>query len=298
MNEQKTVKRGRGRPATYANAAERAKAWRKRQKMLIAQATASVAIPKPVIIEKIVERPVCVPSPKAARGSKPLAQASKLVPVLQERLTGLGAEERAKAMRANTARVATAARDLLELLGPSWLTQKADSSEKKFLEQVEQFFLSLNSSLKTVQRDAKATSAKHTQEIQRRHELRLIELTVKTFGENPSLGAALTMANDLLMFEKDAKAWLVQKLDVDYGHFAISNSSYEIKQAIRTNDLKTFLHAVAEARNEVGERGRSFTYQGQRNFAAGWAEFEEWRCRRNGPTTNENSHSIYGTPGG
>lgn len=39
MGEQKPVKRGR--PATYANAAERAKAWRARQKALIVQATSA-----------------------------------------------------------------------------------------------------------------------------------------------------------------------------------------------------------------------------------------------------------------
>lgn len=50
----------RGRPATYANPAERARAWRQRQKELIAQARQPA---EPVVIEKVVEKVIEVPIP-------------------------------------------------------------------------------------------------------------------------------------------------------------------------------------------------------------------------------------------
>lgn len=48
-DDQEQPTRKRGRPGTYANAAERARAWRQRQKDLIAKAQQAAA---PVIIEK------------------------------------------------------------------------------------------------------------------------------------------------------------------------------------------------------------------------------------------------------
>lgn len=53
MADQEQPKRKPGRPGTYASSADRARAWRERQKALIAQAQQPA---EPVIIEKVVEK--------------------------------------------------------------------------------------------------------------------------------------------------------------------------------------------------------------------------------------------------
>ena len=277
MDEQLKIKRSRGRPATYASAVERAKAWRMRQKALIAQASASVPAAEPVVIEKIIEKPVFLPAEKSPRRSKPDAVASKLVPLIKQRLTGYGSEQRAKTLRANAARVSTTARELLDLLATDWRGSGIDAPEKAFLENVERFFLMLNSTFENAQLEAKAASAKQARQQQQRHEHELREMAVKTLGKTPTLELARALANDLLMFETAADAWLVKKLRVDRGRFHV-NRSYEINKANRANDLAALLREIAEIRLEAGERGRQYTYQDEQCYAAGWAEFEQWRA--------------------
>ena len=90
VGSQEQTKR-RGRPGIYSCAAERARAWRQRQKKLIAQAQQPV---EPLVIErvveKIIEKVVEVPAverSKPARAGKRIApQASILFPALQDKI--------------------------------------------------------------------------------------------------------------------------------------------------------------------------------------------------------------------
>lgn len=282
------VKRKRGRPGTYASAAERAKAWRERQKALIAQAAAQT-LPEPVIVEKIkvVEKPIYLPAPKSLESKDP--QASKLVPLIKERIiTEPYGEKKAKTMRANAARVATVAREILDLLASDSRGTGIAAIEKAFLENVERFFSALNFTFENTQVVAKAASAKHAREDQQRHEQQLAELANKTFGKSPSASEVLALANDLLAFEANANAWLVKRYQVDRGSFFI-NRSYEFKTAIRAKDIKALIREVAYVRLDLGEQGQRFTYKEALCFTAGWANFERWRREQNGNGEEEDN---------
>lgn len=88
-----TEKRKRGRPGTYSSDAERARAWRQRQRELIAAAKTAepLIVEKVVEVERIVEKRV--PSPlKITKKAHVEPNASNLFPLLKERFTGFQGE--------------------------------------------------------------------------------------------------------------------------------------------------------------------------------------------------------------
>lgn len=94
MDGENAGSKKRTKRAVYENDAARARAWRQRQKDLIAAASKPA---EPVIVEKIVEkvverivdRPVSVPAPeKKARIPKSEPSADRLLPILKERFAG------------------------------------------------------------------------------------------------------------------------------------------------------------------------------------------------------------------
>lgn len=108
-----TENRKRGRPGTYSSDAERARAWRQRQRELIAAAkTAEPVVVENVEVERIVEKRVPALA-KSTKNAHVTPNASNLFPLLKERFAGYQGEENAKRFRTNAAKAATAAREIL-----------------------------------------------------------------------------------------------------------------------------------------------------------------------------------------
>ncbi|MFZ4538825.1 hypothetical protein [Propionivibrio sp.] len=276
MNDRtETPKRGRGRPATYSNDAERVRAWRQRQRELIASAKAPappVVVEKIVEVERIVEKRVSVP----ARAGKTVAKtpdASHLFPLLKERFAGPQGEETAKRFRTNAARVATAARDVLSLAQRSG---RVPESEDIFLRQVAQFFEQLNGIFQNVQAGAKRAAAKAEADYQARHEADIKATVLKTFGPSPAPADILTMGEALLAFDAAANDWLSKKYRVDRGYFSVVRY-VAFERAMQQGNAEKVARELAEARLEIGEKGRRWVDGEQTGYAAGWADFDDYR---------------------
>ncbi len=273
-------KRTRGRPGIYASDAERAKAWRQRQRELIAAAQVSV---EPVIVEKlvevekfverIVEKVVQAPVtlPRQAASAPP--NASKLFPLLKERFNGYQGEETAKRFRTNAAKAATASREILSLAQRGGAVPQV---EEDFLRNAAQFFDHLNGIFHNVQLGAKRAAAKAENERKAKHAAAIKDMVFKTFGPSPALADVLAMGELLLAFDKEANAWLVNKYSVGKGYIYIPRE-YELKNAIQQRDLVRMVREIAETRLEIGERGRRWVDGEQNGWAAGWQDFEDYR---------------------
>mgnify|MGYP001337614534 CR=1 FL=1 len=281
MNEG-NQKRGRGRPGTYANAAERARAWRQKQRDLIASARAPI---EPVIVEKIVEklveRIIEKPAPAFSVRTKTKAKttkapdASALFPLLQERFKGFHGEENAKRFRVNAAKAATVARDVLQLFGND------DSSipevERAFLHQTAQFFDHLNGIFTNAQAGAKNAKIKAVKEYKAKHEEQIKAVMCALFGHSPDLSALKATGEALLAFNKVAGAWLSNRYGVDKGYLFLARD-YELRSAVRLGDATKIARELAEVRIEIGDKGRRWTDRDESCYAAGWADFEEYRA--------------------
>jgi hypothetical protein len=267
-------KRGRGRPGTYANAADRAKAWRQRQRDLIAIAHQPV---EPVIIEKVVEKPVRHPSSaKANRIISKAPDASNLFPALRECFTGYKGEESAKRFRVNAARAATTARDVLALVSQ----REVPETETEFLRQAAQFFDHLNSLFINAQAGAKLAKIKAEKESRAKHDERIKTMVHALFGQNPDPSQVIATANSLIEFEKVADERLVKRYRVTRGYILI-NRIYELKSAIRAGDWKLVAKELAEIRIDIGEKGSRFTNHDDPCYSAGWGDFEDYRANVN-----------------
>ena len=269
-----TEKRKRGRPATYSSDVERARAWRHRQRELIAAAKSAepVVVEKIVEIERIVEKRV----PTAAKSTKKAhanPNASNLFPLLKERFSGFQGEENAKRFRTNAAKAATAAREILSLAQRGGTVP---ATEEDFLRQAAQFFEHLNGIFHNAQAGAKRAAAKAEAERNAKHEAKLKELVALTFGAAPANADVLAMGEALLRFDKEANDWLTKRYKVGKAYVAICRD-YQLKSALRTGDAARVAREIAENRLEIGERGRRWVDGEETGYAAGWADFEQYR---------------------
>lgn len=281
MDGENAGSKKRTKRAVYETDAARARAWRQRQKDLIAAASKRA---EPVIVEKIVEkvverivdRPVSVPAPeKKARIPKSEPSADRLLPILKERFAGSRGEESAKRFRTNAAKAATTAREVLSLI--SYGHGQIPEVEREFLQASAAFFDRLNGMFQTAQAGAKRAAAKAEAEYKAKHEAKLRETVAATFGKNPDAAAVLETAARLLEFDKAAGEWLRRKRLVSRGYVLLPRE-YELRSAIRQGDAAKVAREVAEVRIEIGERGRRWRDDaGDENYAAGWADFEEYR---------------------
>ena len=265
----------RGRPATYASAAERASAWRQRQKELIAQAQQPA---EPVVIEKVVEKVIEVPVPERVGGGKTKAQASRLFAVLQDNFGAYGGEESAKRLGANAAKAAGTAREILRMLD-----HKANipNTEQSFLRDIVEFFESMNGLLRTAQGKAKLANAHAEVESKVRREIEIAEAVRLTFGETIDPPIVRAMAEALLAYsDPEAINAETKRLGVDRVCFFISRK-YELKAALKRNDLPKVVQLVAEIRLAVGEQGRLSNHRGKTDYDVGWADFVRFRANEN-----------------
>lgn len=292
MADQEQSKRGRGRPGTYASAAERARAWRQRQKDLIAQAQQPA---EPVIVEKvvekIVEKRVEVPVDRniPQLGSKATTKtrgkvtgsapdASRLIPLLQPKFGVYGGEERAKRLRSNAARAASTARDILNMFN-TW--EQIPDTEKSFLEQAARFFDGLNAGFEVAQRGAKQAKAKADAEYKAKREAQIAQTIRQTFGETLDLAEIRATAEAMQAYASretsDAEA---RRRGVSRAYFFI-NREFELRAALKSNDAQKIAREVAEVRMEAGERGRLWKDRDETCFNAGWSDFVEFRTNEN-----------------
>lgn len=265
-------KRKRGRPGTYANAAERARAWRERQKSLLATLNAQAREPK--ILEKIVEKPIYISRREPENNPQIVqAQVSKIIPIIREHLIGnRNGIDRARALRSNATRVATLAKDLLSFVHSDARTVE---TEKIFLRDVERFFSALSGALENTQVAVRVASVARDRAEVKRHEERLANLVVQIFGHSPLDSDVISLAEKLLAFEADSNSWLVKRYQVDRGLFFIARSS-EFETAFRTNDIKKMMREAAYVRMDIGERGQRIEYDNSLRYVAGWEDFVRW----------------------
>lgn len=293
MADQEQPKRGPGRPGTYTSAAERARAWRERQKVLIAQAQQPA---EPVIVEKVVERIVekvveiavdrnISPSASKAtaktRGKAASAtpDAGRIIPLLKPKFGAYGGEDKAKRLRVNAARAASTARDILGMFASH---EPIPENEKAFLEQAARFFEQLNAGFEVAQRGAKKAKAQADAEWQAKREARIANTIRQTFGETLDLAQARATAEALQTYaSREACAAEAQRLGVDHAYFFISRD-YEMRGALKSNDPQRIAREVAEVRLEVGESGRTWRDKEKTCYSAGWSDFLEFRSNEIG----------------
>lgn len=292
MADQEQPKRGRGRPGIYASAADRARAWRQRQKELIAQAQQPAA---PIIIEKVVEKIVekrvevaagsnVIPIPgknSTDRRSNALGRApdaGRLIPLLQPKFGAYGGEDRAKRLRTNAARAASTARDILGMFASY---EPIPETEKTFLEQTARFFDQLNAGFEVAQRGAKKAKAQADADYQAKRKARIAETIRQTFGETLDLAEVRATAEALQAFASreacDAEA---KRRGVSRAYFFI-NREYELRAALKANDVQKIAREVAEVRMEAGEHGRTWKDGNETCYNAGWLDFVDFRSHGN-----------------
>lgn len=267
-------KRKRGRPPTYSSDAERAKAWRQRQRDLIkaAKMAEPVVVEKIIEVERIVEKRAQVPA-KATKGTHAVPNASNLFPVLKERFTGYKGEENAKRFRTNAARAASAAREILALSMRGGVVPQA---EEEFLRQAAQFFEHLNGIFHNAQAGAKRAAAKAEAERKAKHEAKIKELIDKTFGTAPVAADVQATGEALLQFEKDAGDWLRKRFKVEKAYVHLCRE-YELRSAVRSGATAKIAREIAENRHEIGECGRRWQNGEEAGYSAGWVDFQAYR---------------------
>lgn len=273
--------RGRGRPCTYANAAERARAWRQRQKALIAQAQQQT---EPVVIEKIVEKLIEVPATPGRR--RPLGEsqnqleASRLLAVLQDRFDRYGGEDTAKRLRTNASKVAGAAREILSMLDHKI---KEPAAEHRFLRDVADFFESLSGQFEVAQRGAKRAKAQREAESKVRRELEIANTVRTIFGEpiDPEKVRAISSAL-FLCSSLEYRAAEARRLGVDSVFFSMDRAS-ELQAALKGNNIPRAAALVAETRLSLEEQGKRTIYRGKTYYDLGWRDIEHFRSNENTP---------------
>lgn len=284
MTDQEQPKRGRGRPATYASNAERAKAWRQRQKDLIAQAqTPAVPVVVEKIVEKVVEKIVRVPGTASSgrRSTATRPDADRLLPLLRNRFNGFQGVEEAKRFRTNAAKAATTARDLIRLLQRDGTV--VPETEREFLQVAAQFFDRLNDGFANAQQSAKVSKAKAEKEYQAKQEAEISAQILNTFGPTPDPATVIRMAEDLLAFDKAANDYLTKKHHCAKAYLFLQQE-FDLEIAIRRQNAASAQRIIAMVRNEIGEKGHRWTDRDETGYSAGWADFIEYRTNAPKPS--------------
>lgn len=292
MADQEQPKRKPGRPGTYASSADRARAWRERQKALIAQAQQPA---EPVIIEKVVEKiiekvveipvdrniPPLASKPTAKTRSKATSSApsaARLIPLLKPKFGTYGGEEHAKRLRTNAARAASTARDILAMFATY---EPIPETEKLFLEQASRFFDELNTGFTSAQHSAKAAKAKADAEFHAQRQAKIAETIRHTFGDTLDLETLQATAAALQAYaSRETCAAEAQRRGVDRAYFFIPRD-FELRAAIKSADPQRLAREIAEIRLEAGEHGRRWKDREEICYSAGWQDFMQYRSNEN-----------------
>lgn len=283
-------KRGRGRPATYSSDAERARAWRERQKELIAQAQAVIAAPAaaPVVEAPVIEPPA--PKPVRRRRKEPptpvavgVKSATALGAVLREQLKVN--KDAAKVMRTKAAQTATFIKDLKERAKGRWNSEGLawDAPEHAFLQQCEVFFSKLNEELEVAQRYAKREEEDRQRKWEDERLKRFKAIAAQVLGPEPRTADVLAMAADLDVFDGHVgRVWLAKRYNVAFGSVS-TQLTREGRTNLYSKDARHALLGIAEAYEHLAEEvsGRiRLDYNNERYVSGCWNDFIAWRAER------------------
>jgi hypothetical protein len=278
-----------GRIKTYASAAEKMRAYRARQAQALAalRARAEVPPPPPVIVEKVVEKFVTVPTARKTREptpDHPTVNPEERRRLLQAYFAELhsGGEDAAKRLRVNGRKAATTARELHALLARlPFAAQQALAADQDFLAQAITRFEHISAALEGAQRGAARAAIDRQNKLQEDHEARLKTAALELFGEPPDPATVTALITDLLAFVKSLKVWARAHHGVDNALMDLDD--FSLKQAQVKGNVTLMARAVAEARLSVPARGRrleSQDTQGASWWHAGWDDFMDWRATR------------------
>jgi len=84
------------------------------------------------------------------------------------------------------------------------------------------------------------------------------------------------MGEALLRFDKEAGEWLSKRFKSEKADVALYQE-YELRSAIKNGDVANVARELAEHRLRIGEPGSEWQNGGETRYAAGWADFEEYR---------------------
>jgi hypothetical protein len=198
-------------------------------------------------------------------------KASNLQSQLGKLVGAHGSEERAKRMRVNAARASTTAKEILQLLD-----HQAPAAEKEFLVQVAKFFDDLNEIFEVNQRKSKVAKQTAENEFRKKREAQLQAAIKNTFGEPVDADQVRSIANALLVFaSKSVGEQEAKRLGVDRFHFFVARD-YELKSAIKKDDIDQMAREIAEVRIDGYDVGQHWKDKETSCYSAGWADFERF----------------------
>lgn len=245
-------KRPRGRPKVHASNAERARAWRERQKQLLEEATTPTP---PVIIEKVVER---IPSAKGSHDHENSADARKLVPGLADY-----SQDSLKSLMTNLSRTRSTLQDMYRAAERARATTELD-----FLQRQLDFVDEMRRQAEILHRSKAANAKQRADDYERSLERTSEEL----FGKTPDRAHILTMALHLVRFgKKEGTDFLCRK----YGNVKsdIDIQFVSEKELERWNDAR-LMRFVASTKKAMPERPWSASLDGIRYYSPGWDDFK------------------------
>ena len=145
MTQLTTPPRKRGRPATYTSDAERARAWRQRQRDLVADAKNQLSSEHVSHARKNTSSSI----------KHPPLLASTLIPAMQKELDLYGGEAKAKRLRIQTASAANTVRTILAIVK---YAEQSQSEHQSTLDNMLHFFNDLHAYFESEFHARKGTS--------------------------------------------------------------------------------------------------------------------------------------------
>lgn len=275
MPENNEVKRKPGRTAIYLNNAERARAWRDRQRKLIAKAKQPV---EPIVIERVVEKIIEL-SDSQENESMQVGSCftgvtdEKILIIIKEKF-GLykAGDEKAKLMSSNAERAATTAREIIEFF--STQVDKLPESEEEFLKKSAEFFDQIKLCFQNAQQSIKARREMAKAKTDADHQKRINEIIQEVIGNDVDSINTKALAMGLLQYgSEETLLNEAMRLGVKKARFFISQE-YELRAALKNNDPEKIAETIAEIRMACLDIGYTHTSKdGNKVYHAGWGDF-------------------------
>jgi hypothetical protein len=261
----------RGRPAVYSNSAERARAWRIRQKELLAKAKTSqsnIEIGQPEHFKEV--------SPPKIKN---------IVQAFDDSFREtIGGEEKAQRLRALCSNSANNVRTILAILHatPSSATPHSAIKELQYLQDTANFLdeLHLFFSAKEKQTKKRKQSARVVAE---QNQQKQVEALIHSlFCSDSPLPAAMdsnkvtSMAQQLLDFASPAtQAKLAAKRGVMRCDFFLENKDL-IARSLAVKNIPKLAGLIAQNKLYVPSRGIHYVFEGQSAYNQGWDDFVQF----------------------
>ncbi|TRZ68258.1 MAG: hypothetical protein D4S02_03975 [Rhodocyclaceae bacterium] len=274
-----------GRQRQYESDAEKMKAYRGRKSAALAETLVKASVPQ--VVEKIVEvhrvaeKVVNVPAETRSKTSKP--RHPKVTSSQRERVMvrrfGDKAEGAvlAKRLMVNAKKAVSAIVQIREVLHILPFEMREEmTADIDILEQASELLGSYVKALAGAGREADSSRQKRDIRLAREAEERLQATKEALFGDSPEPQAVVTMANDLLIFQKEIKAWASVHRDTTNALFDLGYE-FELKQAVHSGHVMKLIDLIAKVRLHLLTRGSRHEGQGGPWWHGGWEDFIAWR---------------------